>query len=832
MLTLLGKIEFEYPAMLFCLAVLPVIGYFAYRTGVTATKGQRIGSFVCRILIVSLLVVAFTGTSCRWESEQRYVIFATDISRSVSGESREAAKQFITNALDHREDHQAAFLSFADRPGNLESEESVGAEGLNELASDPASAVNAALASIPSGSVPQIVLLTDGNETSGDLSKAALAADVPVSVLPLKAFPFDEVCVAELNTPARASLFADTPVEVVVRSNHEEKAASIELYQDDNGQLLTKSQIDLTSGENRIRLEVPVSASQDTVIRAKLTAGKDTITENNNRRTTVFPATPARILLVDAEPGPAATLREALAGQGFEVTVQSPDQLNAADNRLAAYDLVILSDVEPNRLAADQVDGIDRFVRELGGGLIALGGAKTFGEAVYPGTALERMLPVEKAETVEAEKVILAMVLVIDRSGSMVEERRMDLAKLAARQSIEVLEPHDKAGVMAFSDEPSWVAELAAVSDKSNLLQQIATLQPVGQTNMYPAVERAFLALEQTVADRRHMILLTDGIPSPGDYCDIAREMAEAGVTLSTVSISAGAEQDLLKEMADIAGGRHRHCDDPADVPKILVQETRAAASEEGLRDYSPYVLRPLPGLDVAQAPKLGGYVPISPKTGAETLLMAGPDPLLAWWRYGKGVAAAFTRDAKRWTSWSGYANFWKRLVRHTARRPAPSRLDVQMRRSREDVVVTLDALDGDLRYANKARVSIELVKPRQESLDARQVAPGRYQTQFAVESDGEYQVEASFEDGSQEPLRERAFIFVDYPDELSLKSTDEVLLKSVAAATGGTYQPEPAAVFAPDGRTVDRRTSLWYWLVLTATLLLVVDVGLRRLRF
>jgi hypothetical protein len=143
-----------------------------------------------------------------------------------------------------------------------------------------------------------------------------------------------------------------------------------------------------------------------------------------------------------------------------------------------------------------------------------------------------------------------------------------------------------------------------------------------------------------------------------------------------------------------------------------------------------------------------------------------------------------------------------------------------------------LNALDEDLRYADNARVSIELVKPRQEALDVRQVAPGRYQTQFAVESDGEYQVQASLEGGSQEPLREKRSIFVDYADELSLKSTDEPLLKSVAAATGGAYNPKPADVFTPDGRTVDRRTSPWFWFVLTATLLQVVDVGLRRLRF
>jgi hypothetical protein len=71
----------------------------------------------------------------------------------------------------------------------------------------------------------------------------------------------------------------------------------------------------------------------------------------------------------------------------------------------------------------------------------------------------------------------------------------------------------------------------------------------------------------------------------------------------------------------------------------------------------------------------------------------------------------------------------------------------------------------------------------------------------------------------------------VDYPDELELRPANEALLRSVAAVTGGVYEPEPAAVFAPDGRTVPRLTLLWTQFVLAALLLFVADVALRRLR-
>ena len=830
---LLAQIEIEHPAWLLCLLVLPVIVYFAWRTGVTATKTRRWGSVICRAVIVVLLVVAFAGLIVRGPSEQRLVIFATDASRSVGGPSRQAAEEFIRKALEGQGDHKVAFVSFADQATPPDPERMVQTEDLDSEQSNPAEALRLATAWTPTDFVPQIVLLTDGNETRGELAKAALAANIPVTVKPLDAFSGPEVCVSELIAPKQGSRFADTPVEVVVLSN-QEVSGDLELLRD--GQSVDKKEdVTLKTGENRFRFALPLGGGQDVVIQAKLETASDTIAENNQRRTMVFAARSTRILMVDTEPALAEPLKEKLADQGCDVTLVTPVQVVDAGSPFDAFDLAILSDVKPNDFPADTAAALDRYVKELGGGVIMLGGDNTFGEASYRDSPLERMMPVEAYEEVKAKKMVLAMVLVIDTSGSMEEEQRLVLAKQAAKQSIGLLESHDKAGVMAFSDVATWVAELGPCTDKPELMRRIDTLTPLGQTNMYGAVERAFLALEQTDADRRHMILLTDGTPAPGDYCKIAAEMAEAGITLSTVSISPGAEQDLLKKMARIAGDerRHRHCDDPADVPKILIQETQAATDEAGLHDIRPFVLRTLPGLDVESAPALTGHVATGLKPGAEPLLMAGSDPLLTWWRYGAGVSVAFTSDAKnrwgqRWQNWPGFAAFWKRLVRHAARKPQPSDVSLDIRHTSGRAAVALDVRDDQGNYANGVDVSVSV---NDSNMKAAQVAPGRYEAAFAVDELGQYMVEAVIQDASGGEHIEKQALFVDYPDELLLKPTNHTLLESVAVATGGIYDPkEPASVFAPDGRTVERVCRLWYWLVVAAIILFVVDVGLRRL--
>lgn len=844
---LLAQIEFEFPARLGWLALLLLVGYFAYRSTVPTAAWRRIVSWLCRTACVVLLVLAAAGLADRGPSAQRFVVFVTDVSRSTGAAARSAA-EFITAALEHRGPHEVAFLDFAGRPGTLRSEREAAAEEdkaekLDDLASDPAAALELALASIPTGYVPQVVLLTDGNETQGELAKAGWGVTVPISVKPLPAFAAPEAGVAALVVPTRAAPGSAVPVDVIVQANRAGRA-EVEVHRD--GQPAAKQAVALTPGENHVRLQVPFGAQPSAVFEARLQPAPNDFPpateqpDNNRRRAMVFADRRIHVLLADPEPPAIEPLRQALAAQGFEVTVQTPDQLPKTDAELARFDLIMLSDVVPTKLAADTLTALDRVVRQQGRGLIVLGGEATFGEAAYRDSQLERLLPVKAAAAVEVQqKNVLALVLVIDKSSSMEEENRMPLAKEAAKQSVQVLQPHDKVGVMAFSNEATWVAELGPCDDKPALLRKIDTLAPYGQTHMYQAVDRAFLALQQTDADRRHVVLLTDGIPAPGDYSELAQRMAAAGITVSTVSLGKGAEQAILQDMARLAQGRHHACEDAAQIPQILVQETKTVAGEAARREFVPFTLRSLPGLDIASVPPLGGYAATSPKPNVELLLIAaGGDPLLAWWRYGEGVTVAFTADAKdrwaqRWRTWPGFGPFWQRLARHATPAPAPDRATLRLERRGTKAAATLDVRTADGGYDNDAVPTMTLVGPddRRADLAVTTIGPGRYQAAFTAARPGAYVVIAALPDDPSPSVPRRQALLVDYPDELHVQPTNEPLLRSLAAGSGGSYDPAPAAVFAPDERTVDRVTPLWSPLVLAALLLWIADVALRRLR-
>mgnify|MGYP002624879729 CR=1 FL=1 len=355
---------------------------------------------------------------------------------------------------------------------------------------------------------------------------------------------------------------------------------------------------------------------------------------------------------------------------------------------------------------------------------------------------------------------------------------------------------------------------------------------------MYPAVQRAYLALSQADADSRHCILLTDGVPTPGDFDDVARRMAEAGITVSTVSLGQGADQTILKDISRIARGNHYHVDNPDDLPRILERETRTAAEKVTSDEFPVTALRRLPGLTVDDAPRLSNYVATNHKPKAQVLLTAGEgDPLLAWWRYGRGKAMVLTTDysksAAAWQNWSGNSAFWKRLVTYAMR-------DVQfgdtlhIAQHNGEVTVTLDAIqsseDGSFYVTDgKAKLQMQPIDEQSGSvseLSMPHVAPGRYQATFAGLPGEQFLLTATL-DGT---IHGQRGVVIDYPLEYRLHHSDEAKLQAAAAVSGGQYAPTAEEIFAPDGRTVDVVHPLWPYVVIAAILLYLLETAIRRL--
>ena len=134
---------------------------------------------------------------------------------------------------------------------------------------------------------------------------------------------------------------------------------------------------------------------------------------------------------------------------------------------------------------------------------------------------------------------------------------KIEMAKEAAKSAAELLGPRDQLGVIAFEGNFYWVSDLQSASNKARIIDDISRIEAGGGTVMYPAMEEAYNSLLGATAKLKHVIVLTDGISSPGDFEGIAQSMASARITCSTVAVGEGCDGKLLEEIARIGQGRY-----------------------------------------------------------------------------------------------------------------------------------------------------------------------------------------------------------------------------------------------------------------------------------
>jgi len=869
-----------HPEMLWLvpLAAIPFLVVVLRQTLVDAPRVQIVAQFVARVLLLLAIALALTQPTLRAPLRGKTVVLAIDVSASIDDAQLASARDVVETALAHharevesgipREDQtRLALVTYAGQAvvrtlqENATAAELVTRHDDDPWASDHAAALRVASALLDPQSDGRIVLVTDGGGSLAereDLDRAVTAlAGIDLHVRRFPPTAADDVLVQDVHLPAEMRLGETFEVAIDVlatRATH----ARLQLFQ--NGEpnaLESVREVELREGAQQLKLPARVTEPGTVVFRASL--DPEALDPAVNRRDGNDSAATVgsvrgrpRVLLVGS--GGDAPLASALRADHLEVETIAAASIPQTVEALRAYDLVIVSDVTAGAVPPPAHAALRSYVEDHGGGFLMIGGEHAFGLGGWERSALEPILPVRFEGERQREQPMLALVLVIDKSGSMSSDDKLDLVKEAARATARTLEASDELGVIAFDSRPTTLVRLQPASNRIRIASDIRRLSSGGGTNALPALREAYLQLAGSSALIKHVILLSDGQSPENGIGALLGDMRDADITVSSVGVGAGAGKDLLRRIATRGRGRFYYSHDGTDVPRIFSRETnevtRNAVQE---RLFYPRVVKnaqALRGIDFGGAPGLRGLVPVKPKARSEVLLTAqSGEPLLVRARRGLGRTAAFASDAKsRWASawlpWSGFAKVWSQVARDTMRQGASllGGASIQIAPSSDEgsfrVWVDVEAPQG---FANDLVGRIEVLDPaappgtEPTSVPLQLSAPGRYEAELHAVAAGERLVTARLFDASQTPERlvaeAVAEVAVPYPAELlpeALLHGEETLRRLAVKSRDAPIEPILEAPGDPRGRT--RNRPLWpYVLAFVVVPMLVLDLLLRR---
>jgi len=894
------QLGFDHSGYLWLLLALPFLWWIGYESLGALGKLRRAFALTFRTVVWTAIVFAIAGVQLVWVNDRVTVMYLLDQSESIPQAQRQEMLQYvIDNVKKHREraredragivvfgrDASIEIPPFDDDIPQLSRVESL--RGRAD-ATNLESALNLAQASMSEDTSRRIVIVTDGNENIGQARKLAARvanSGIGIDVVPVMLTAENEVLVEKIDLPNNIRKGQPFEARVVVNNyanNATDKPAKgkLRVTQKVRGetQLLLEEDITLDPGKNVFPLRHEIDQPASYIYNAEFIAdnpSSDGLTQNNTATAYTYVRGQGRVLLIqDAKrSGDFDLLAEVLRRNNIEVDLMQSDALFGTVAELQPYDAVILAGVP--RVSGESVDKITSFsdaqidvlvsnTRQLGAGLLMIGGPEAFGAGGWVGTELEKAMPVDfKIKNTKIQAVgALALIM---HASEMAEGNYWQ--KVIAQAAIEQLGPSDYGGVLHWSrtgDAWLWggnTGMLEVGPNRKAMLAAIGRMTPGDMPQFDPAMKMAVAGLSRTPASVKHCLIVSDGDPSDPSTATI-NAFINNNITISTVAVASHglSGSQRLQAIAAATGGKYYAVANGKALPRIFQREARRVSRPlvyEPDGGTVPEVIFPhamLDGIDRVLPPTRGFVLTQIKDSPLAQVLIQSPKPdspenatILAVWTYGLGRTAVLTTDAgarwaSSWTEWAGYEAFFSQLVRWLMRPTGDTgKFTIATQIRDGEVQVVVNALSKEDSFLNFLDMNASALDPdlKPVTLSMRQTAPGRYVGSFPATKTGSYFVNVI--PNSDTVLT--TGVTIPYSEEFRIRETNRALIEMLASKTpqGGEagLVTAPLADSSPEsednnafrgGLALARSIrDAWPWFVLAACCLFLGDIFVRR---
>jgi uncharacterized membrane protein len=900
----MGRIEigFQYPWFLLLSFLIPLVWWLGLKSLAGLGPWRQFFALLFRTAVMLLVIFAIAGVQWIWSSNKLTVIYLLDQSDSIPAAKRQLMFEYaIESVKSHRRsDRQdrAGVIVFGreasieippfdeNLPNVTQAESNFGKSDATNLES----ALKLAQASFLEDSAKRIVILTDGNQTLGSAETAAqrlIETGIGIDVVPVRLDTNTEVLVEKIDLPGYVRQGQTVDARVVINrysesGKPEDVSGRLRVLRriGNQAEVLADGPYTLDRDVNVIPIPHKVEETAGYTYEAEFfvdSASNDTIAQNNRATAFTYARGKGRVMLIEdfANVGDYESLIDALRRNDIEVDVRDTGNLFSSLVELQSYDSVILAGAprtsgdDTTKIVSftnDQIDMLVQSAQQFGMGILMLGGPEAFGAGGWTNSKLEEAMPVNFA--IKNSKVESVGALAMVMHASEIPEGNY-WQKMIGKAALDALGPQDYCGVVQYDmsgDKWLWGGNsglLKVGGNKEMMRSRMSQMTPGDMPDFDSSLGMAINALRANPASLKHMIVISDGDPTPAT-AGVLTKYVNAKIKITTVAVGAHgpAGHNELKRIAQRTGGNYHKVSNAATLPSIFMREARRVARplvfepEGGVTAVINQPHEVLSGIS-GDLPKLRGFVLTERKESPLVevpLLSTKPEAketasLLATWTYGLGRTAAFTSDAgKRWASeWVDspyYDQFFSQLVRWTMR---PSNDDskyniaTNVKDGRVQIVVT--AMDADDKFVNYLNMNAIAVGPdlKAANVEMRQQAPGRYVGELTPEQAGSYML--SIVPGSgKAPIT--TGVTIPFSDEYRVRQANMKLLATLASrkpdgGEAGNLAPslEPGSLrellsldtYRPGLPPAKSLTDVWPIALLVGASLFFADVFVRR---